>query len=665
MKNLGVAAIALVGFTLAAPAAPAAPPASAFDAAAAFGARPSAADVSLSPDGSSIAYVAPTKGLGSVVYTVSLEPGATPKVALVASGKPERVAGCGWVSNERLVCEIHGIVSSADITLAPVHRLFAINADGGNPKLLSNAKTFYTRGFALGGGSIVDWLPERDGAVLMSRIYLPDVHLGSHIGSSKEGLGVDLLDTRSLQSQTVEPALAEARRYISDGQGTVRVMELNATRGPGEQDTGLIHFRYRRADSHEWQALGDFNLLDRSGFLPYAVDRERNVAFGARKVDGRMAIVAVALDGSVREELIYASPDVDVDDLIRIGRRHRVVGISYVTDIRRAVYFDTDIKKVVDALQQALPQHPAVQIVDATVDESRLLVFASRDTDPGTYYLYERRTHQLRPLLAKRQELDGVTLATVHPISYPAKDGTAVPAYLTMPPGKESAKGLPAIVMPHGGPDTRDEWGFDWLAQFYAARGFAVLQPNFRGSWGYGDEWYQHNGFQSWPTAIGDVLDAGRWLVAQGIAAPGKIGIVGWSYGGYAALQTAVTDPSVFKAVVAIAPVTDLESLKEERRHWSNFTLTGEFIGEGPHVRAGSPARNAEKIKVPVLMFHGALDRNVSINESRLMAKSLQSAGVPHELVTWDDLDHQLDDSNARAQMLRKSEAFLRQAFGE
>src|SRR5256885_13976570 len=124
------------------------------------------------------------------------------------------------------------------------------------------------------------------------------------------------------------------------------------------------------------------------------------------------------------------------------------------------------------------------------------------------------------------------------------------------------------------------------------------------------------------------------------------------------------SDLSVFKAAVAIAPVTDLEEAKQEWRNWSNYRLESEFIGEGPQVRAGSPARNADKIKAPVLLFHGALDRNVSISESRHMAKSLESAGVRHELVTWDDLDHELDDSNARAEMLRKSEAFLRAAFG-
>jgi dipeptidyl aminopeptidase/acylaminoacyl peptidase len=218
--------------------------------------------------------------------------------------------------------------------------------------------------------------------------------------------------------------------------------------------------------------------------------------------------------------------------------------------------------------------------------------------------------------------------------------------------------------MPHGGPSARDYWGFDWLAQFFAARGFVVIQPNFRGSSGYGDAWFMKNGFKSWPIAIGDVLDAGRWLVANGIADPEKLAIVGWSYGGYAALQSAVVDPKVFKAVVAIAPVTDLAALKEEHRHWTDFELVSEFVGEGPHVRDGSPIENAERIKVPVLLFHGALDHNVGFLQSKRMASRLTSAGARCELVTWDDLDHQLDDSEARTKMLRKSEEFLRQAMG-
>lgn len=255
-------------------------------------------------------------------------------------------------------------------------------------------------------------------------------------------------------------------------------------------------------------------------------------------------------------------------------------------------------------------------------------------------------------------------LAHVQAVSYPAADGTMVPAYLTLPPGIEHAEGLPAIVMPHGGPASRDVWGFDWLSQFFAARGYAVLQPNYSGSTGYGDGWYQDNGFHSWATAIGDVLDSGRWLVAQGIADPSKLAIVGWSYGGYAALQSAVVDSSVFKAVIAIAPVTDLTNLAEEWRASGGFWMERNYVGHGAEADAASPAQHAEHMKVPVLMFHGRMDRNVSIHESENMARSLKSAGVPYELVTFDKLDHQLEDSAVRAQMLSKADAFLRKTLG-
>ena len=254
-------------------------------------------------------------------------------------------------------------------------------------------------------------------------------------------------------------------------------------------------------------------------------------------------------------------------------------------------------------------------------------------------------------------------LAKVQPISYLARDNERIPGYLTLPPGVTQGKGLPAIVMPHGGPTARDRWGFDWLSQFFAARGYAVLQPNFRGSDGYGDSWRGQHGFKDWRTSVNDVVDAGHWLVSEGIADPNKLFVVGWSYGGYAALQSAVVEPDLYKAVVAIAPLTDFASAKGEWQGWSTHHLVDEQIGKGPHIVEGSPARNAGRIKVPVLLFHGRMDRNVSIHQSRLMDEGLKKAGVKHELVTWDTLDHGLEDSAARATMLRKSDEFLRQAI--
>jgi dipeptidyl aminopeptidase/acylaminoacyl peptidase len=585
-----------------------------FDAALAFGARQSVADLSLSPDGMTVAYVAPSQGLGSALYTLRLDNNAKAKPVVVASGKPERLSDCHWVSNDRLACTIYGVTRSPH-GLLPFTRLIAVNADGSNLKPLSTQANLYTRGLQLGGGMIIDWLPDQDGSVLMCRNYLPDDHTGSHIASTALGLGVDLLDTRTLASHTVEPPRRDAAGYLSDGRGTVRIMGLDV-RGPGEQETGIIAYYYRTPDSRDWRKLGDYNYADRSGFAPQAVDHDRNIAYGFKKKDGRQALYSVALDGSMQEELIFSRPDVDIDGLIRIGRRDRVVGVSYATDYRAGVYFDPEIDRVATSIAKALPSQSKVWIADSSVDEKKLLLFSASDEDPGVYYLLDRQSHHLDTFLVAREELEGVKLAKVKPITYPAGDGTSIPGYLTLPPSVETAKGLPAIMMPHGGPSARDEWGFDWLAQFYAARGYAVLQPNFRGSTGYGDAWYRQNGFRSWPTAIGDVLDAGRWLVAQGIADPGQLAIVGWSYGGYAALQAAVTDAAVFKAVVAIAPVTDLNELRSDEGDWSDYDLVSAAIGQGPLVRAGSPAQNADKIKVPVLLFHGALDRNVPIAQS-------------------------------------------------
>lgn len=347
---------------------------------------------------------------------------------------------------------------------------------------------------------------------------------------------------------------------------------------------------------------------------------------------------------------------------MRIGRSQRVIGATYASEGRTVEYFDPQLRSLSAALHKALPGQPLINIIDASGDESKLLIVASADTDPGMVYVYDKTSRKLEQVLPVRAALAGQELAPMQPISFRATDGTMIPAYLTLPRGG-SGKNLPAIVMPHGGPGARDKWGFDWLVQFYAARGFAVLQPNFRGSTGYGSAWFQKNGFQSWRTAIGDVNDAGRWLLSEGIAAPGKLAIVGWSYGGFAALQGAVVDPDLYKAVVAIAPVTDLAQLKIEASQYVTGPLVNRFIGEGPHVREGSPAQNAERIKVPVLLFHGSRDVNVDISQSQLMDRKLRAAGKTVTYVEFPGLDHQLASAEARTRMLRESDAFLHAAL--
>ena len=635
-------------------------PAASIDASAAFGARPMIENVSLSPDGSSIAYISPTSGQGSALYTVKI--GSAPKRILAASGNPERLSRCSWSSNTRLVCTVY-FIQNAQFAVISSTRIISINADGGPVELLTKREGENAWGHSFFGGAIIDWLPGEDGAILMGNYYIPESKAGSLIVKRDQGYGVDRIDTLTKASKRVVDPNSNAVDYISDGRGNVRVMATQRD-VDGYSKPELV-YRYNLLGKRDWKPLSVYNTLTDEGFLPVTVDPGENAAYGFRKIDGRLAVVKHALDGSETETTVYAHPQVDVDQLIRIGKARRVIGVSYATDHRYSVYFDKALGDLRTRLAKALGGGDLqLDIIASSLDEQKLVLRAGSDINPGQYYLFDRTTKQLGALFAERSALAGVTLAPVKSVMVKASDGVEIPAYLTLPPGS-NGKNLPSIVMPHGGPGARDEWGFDWLAQFYAHQGYAVLQPNFRGSTGYGDDWLKINGFQSWRAAIGDVADSGRWLVAQGIANPAKLGIVGWSYGGYAALQSGVIAPGLFKAIVAIAPVTDFAELTQQSRNSTNKYITRDYIGTGPHIREGSPAQNAASITAPVLMFHGTDDGNVRFSHSKLMLDKLNNAGRSAELVTFDKLDHYLEDSAARAQMLKRSDEFLRAAFAK
>jgi dipeptidyl aminopeptidase/acylaminoacyl peptidase len=307
------------------------------------------------------------------------------------------------------------------------------------------------------------------------------------------------------------------------------------------------------ANDRLWRPLGSYTFDGSTGrggrgMTPLAIDSNANAAYVLETLDGRDALYRISLDGAMRRELVFANKDVDVDGVVRVGRAGRVIGASYVTDRRVVEYFEPDYKKIHASLERALPQTPLIEFVSASADEQKLVFRAHSDVEPGRWYLYDRAKKSVGLIMSERPALADMTLSPVRAITYPAADGTQIPAYLTLPPGVEDPKDLPAIVMPHGGPDERDEWGFQWQAQYFAHRGFAVLQPNFRGSAGYGDGWFANNGFRSWQISVGDICDGGRWLLSQGLANPGRLAVFGWSYGGYAALQANVLDPDLFKA---------------------------------------------------------------------------------------------------------------------
>jgi dipeptidyl aminopeptidase/acylaminoacyl peptidase len=633
----------------------------------AFGTRESAQNMDLSPDGSKVVFLGAGPGRSTVVYVADIAAGSS-KPILYSKADPEALRWCEFVSNMRLACRFTAIVPSDGTGLAPagilipVARMIAIDIDGKNIKQLGQPSSQYDVGLRQYDGEIIDWLPGGGDSVLMTRVFLPEGFrdTASNVQRTKRGVGVVKLNVKNLSTDIVEQPRDSAALWMSDGQGHVRLMstaELSAE----TYQTGRYKYVYRTAASRDWSPLTEF--VREEDFAPLAIDASINALYALRKRDGRMALSRITLDATPSESIIAQNPRVDIDNVVRSGDGQRVIGYTYAEDYRKVVYFDPEYKTLSASLSKALPKQPLVTFIKSSEDGNKVLLFAGTDQDAGRYYLFDKAAKSLGEVMQVRPSLAQRTLSPVKPITYEAADGTVVPAYLTLPAGK-AATGLPAVVLPHGGPSARDEWGFDWLSQFLAARGYAVIQPNYRGSAGYGEAWLAQNGFKGWRTSIGDVSSAARYLVSQRIADPNRLAIVGWSYGGYAALQSAATEPSLYKAVVAIAPVTDLDLLKSDFHQTSQANSIAEFVGSGPHVAEGSPLRHAATISAPVLLVHGTMDVNVAVAHSKRMEEALQNAGKTSELLSFDGLDHQLDDSNARALMLSKIGALLDRTIG-
>ncbi len=272
-------------------------------------------------------------------------------------------------------------------------------------------------------------------------------------------------------------------------------------------------------------------------------------------------------------------------------------------------------------------------------------------TDPGTYYRYDVTANEVERIGATYPSLANRELAPMTPVRYAADDGVEIPAYLTLPPGHSGR--VPAVILPHGGPSSRDYWSYDYLAQYLAAHGYAVLQSNYRGSGGYGAAWEGDGGFRDWGRAIADIAAGTQYLIDEGIADPTKICTVGWSYGGYAALMTAIEQPGQYRCIVSIAGVTDLRALG---RTWR----ASAFIGtEDEPGGLGSPIERVDEIQVPVLLLHGRRDSNAPFEQSASMARSLERAKKIVEFTAYDSAEHNMLPERYRIDLLARIGDFL------
>lgn len=649
----GVAALALLQ-----PAIAAAQSRSLAEDAAAFGAREAADSVSLSPDGAHVLYLTPGPGPKTFGVISNLGSGKS-EVFVSTDGKPENLSWCNYSAADRVVCSIYAIVDTMGWPVT-MRRKVTMSTTGGDAKLLSRPERYTDAYLRSSDGFILDWRQSVDGKVLMARTYVPEEGtIGTSISDRKEGLGVDLVDTRTLRATTIEPPNKQAVAYLTDHVGNVRIMRVVERERDGTL-TGRDKYFYRTKKDRRWLQLVDFQ---KDQFEPQTIDTDLDQLYALKKKDGRFALYRIALDGSLAETLVASDPRYDIGSVLVSNDGKKVVGYAVAGEKYRKTYFDPEYASLFGSLARALPKTPVISLADSTPDGRKLLIFAGSDQEPGRYYIFDRGAKTLNEAMLARPELEKYRLAEMKAVTIPGAGGVQIPAYLTLPPGKEP-KNLPTIVMPHGGPSSRDHWGFDWLSQFLAARGYAVIQPQFRGSTGFGEAWENENALKNWRAAMTDIASSAQWLAAQGIGDPRRTAIFGWSYGGYAALQSAATNPDLFKAVIAVAPVTDFDLLKQDSRDTIASRIINEMIGSGVEVLRGSPLKNADSIWAPVLLVHGTTDVNVDVRHSDKMNDALKSRGKQVEYLRYPGLDHQLPDAAARTEMLIKAAQLLERTIG-
>jgi dipeptidyl aminopeptidase/acylaminoacyl peptidase len=301
-------------------------------------------------------------------------------------------------------------------------------------------------------------------------------------------------------------------------------------------------------------------------------------------------------------------------------------------------------------------------IVDESWDRRFYLIHASSDVDPGVYYRFDSQEGVLSKITSVYPWLEDFDLARMQPLEFLADDGTSIPGYLTLPAPTSSdgsTSPRPLVVFPHGGPRARDDWGFDWIPQFLAARGYAVLQANYRGSDGLGEAWVGDGAYKDWKRAMKDV-DAGVLaLIDQGIADPDRICIAGWSYGGYAALISAIEFPERYQCAVSIAGVTDPYRLLSEAKGRERAYRKTQIPQGAEEMKLSSPLRRSDETQVPILLFHGDMDRNVPVDHSRDLEKSLRKSKKQVEYIEYEGADHHITKQSDRIDMLQRIGDFL------
>jgi dipeptidyl aminopeptidase/acylaminoacyl peptidase len=440
-----------------------------------------------------------------------------------------------------------------------------------------------------------------------------------------------------------------------------------ATRSAENGDTEVL-----RVDADKFTKVYSCNVFESCGPVRYHKDGQRVYFQTNTGSDSDLIRLVLFNPTTSKEELVESDPmkRVDFGSAVFSEVSDDIVATVYEDERERIYWKDKAFEADYKNLQKQLPGKE-IGFGSSTKDEKLYIIVANADTDPGSVYLYNRGAKKLTLQYQSRDKLNRAWLAPMKPVKYPSSDGLEIPAFLTLPKGVEP-KNLPAVIVPHGGPWYRDSWGYNSFAQFLANRGYAVLQPNFRGSTGYGKKFIDAGNKQWGDKMQDDVTWGAKYLIAQGIADPKRVGIMGGSYGGYATLAGVAFTPDVYAAGVSIVGPSNLITLLESiPPYWEQIRkLFYERMGD-PNTPEGkaqllrqSPLTAADKIKTPLLVIQGANDPRVTKRESDQIVIALRDRGFPVEYMVAPDEGHGFARPVNNMAMFASAEKFLAKYLG-
>jgi len=582
----------------------------------------------ISPDGKYYSYTAPYENR----MNIFVQKIGSKKAKRLTSETDRGVMGYFWANKDRI---LYLKDSGGDENFA----LYGVDKNGKNSKCLTCYENVRTQ--------ILDELED-----------IPDEVI---IGLNKRNPQV--FDPYRLNIVSGEMTmLAENPGNI---QGWITDHEGNLRAAMAIVDGVNVQLLYRDNEEDEFKAV--LTTSFKESFEPAFFDFDNKHIYGTSNLGrDKSAVVLFDIANGKELEVLYENDGYDVSSVFYSRKRKVITSASYTSWKRERHFFDDHTKNIFVELEKELGEYE-LGITGANKAEDMLIIRTYSDRSLGSYYLYDVEENKLEKIHEVSPWIDENEMAKVYPIKYAARDGLIIQGYLTLPKGltPETAKNLPVVVNPHGGPWARDNWGFNPEIQFLANRGYAVLQMNFRGSTGYGRDFWEKS-FKEWGLSMqNDITDGVYWLINKGIANKDAVAIYGGSYGGYATLQGIVVTPTLYAAAVDYVGVSNLFTfMKTIPPYWEPlldmmYEMVGNPEDDKVQFEATSPALNAHKIMTPLFVAQGANDPRVNIDESDQIVKALEERGIEVEYMVKDDEGHGFHNEENRFDFYRAMEKFL------